>query len=173
MAKFEPAFARLMDEEGVKLSNNPADRGKQTYAGVSRKYHPNWVGWRFVDAGGVPPLDMVRDFYRENYWARIRGDQINSQRVAEALFSQCVNNEDAGIKLMQIVVGVIPDGKVGPKTVAAINNATEHLRISPEDGVLMLYSAAHSKRYHAIGMKDKTQRTFWPGWWARAMRIVK
>ena len=80
MADFEPAFARLMDEEGVKLSNNPADRGKQTYAGVSRKYHPNWVGWRFVDAGGVPPLDMVRDFYRENYWARIRGDQINSQR---------------------------------------------------------------------------------------------
>lgn len=173
MADFEKAFARLMDEEGIKLTNDPVDRGGQTYAGISRKHNPHWVGWKFIDAGDTPPLDMVRDFYREEYWQPIRGDQINSQRVAEVLFSQYANNKVAGVKLMQAVVGVIQDAKVGPKTIAAINAATEQATLPSEDVVLVLYSLAHSKRYHAIGMKDKTQRKYWGGWWARAMRIVK
>ena len=173
MADYEKAFARLMDEEGIKLSNRKADRGGLTYAGISRKYNPTWMGWNYIDAGATPPLDLVRAFYREVYWTMIRGEQINSQRVAEVLFSQCVNNADAGIKIMQRIVGVIADGKVGPKTIAAINRATDQLETAPEDVVLMRYSLAHSARYHAIGMNDKTQRANWPGWWARAMRIVK
>ena len=162
-----------MDEEGIKLTNDPVDRGGQTFAGISRKHHPKWVGWKYIDAGETPPFDLVRDFYREEFWTLVRGDQINSQRVAEVLFSQCVNNEEAGIKLMQKCVGVIADGKVGPKTIAAINAATEQLKLSPEDALLLIYSHVHSARYHAIGMADKSQRRFWPGWWARAMRIVK
>lgn len=173
MADFEKAFARLMDEEGIKLTNDPVDRGGQTYAGISRKHNPKWVGWKFIDAGDTPPLDMVRNFYREEYWQPVRGDQINSQRVAEVLFSQYANNKEAGVKLMQAVVGTIQDAKMGEKTLAAINRMTEHGKLSSEDVVLVLYSLAHSKRYHAIGMKDKTQRKYWPGWWARAMRIVK
>ncbi|MFM7008243.1 MAG: glycosyl hydrolase 108 family protein [Betaproteobacteria bacterium] len=173
MADFEKAFARLMDEEGIKLTSDPVDRGGQTYCGISRKHNPKWVGWKFIDAGDTPPLDMVRDFYREEYWQPIWGDQINSQRVAEVLFSQYVNNKEAGVKLMQKCVGVIADGKVGPKTIAAINSATERMKMEPEDVLLSFYSFAHSARYHAIGMADKTQRRFWPGWWARAMRIVR
>lgn len=173
MASFEKAFSRLMEEEGIKLTNHVADGGKQTYAGVSRKYNPNWTGWKYIDAGATPPLDLVRAFYRDKYWTMIKGEQINSQRVAEVLLSQTVNNEEAGIKLMQRVVGTIPDGVVGHKTVAAINRATEQMRVTPEDAVLMFYSLAHSKRYHEIGMCRKDQRTFWPGWWARALRIVK
>ena len=173
MADYEKAFARLMEEEGINLSNRKADRGGLTFAGISRKYHPKWTGWSYIDVGATPPLDLVRAFYREVYWTMIRGEQINSQRVAEVLFSQCVNNEDAGIKIMQHIVGVIADGKVGQKTVAAINRATELASATPEEVVLMRYSLAHSARYHAIGMNDKTQRANWPGWWARAMRIVK
>ena len=173
MADYEKAFARLMDEEGVKLTDTQHDKGGLTYAGISRKFHPKWEGWQFVDVGSTPPLDLVRAFYRDKYWSMIKGEQINSQRVAEVLFSQTVNNEEAGIKLMQRVVGVIPDGVVGPKTVAAINAASMHLKVTPEDALLMMYSTAHSKRFHEIGMRRKDQRIFWAGWWARALRIIK
>jgi lysozyme family protein len=173
MADFEPAFKRLMEEEGIKLTNDPVDRGGQTFCGISRKYHPDWAGWKMIDRGQTPPLQMVRDFYHAKYWMPIRGNEIKSQRVAEVLFSQFANNQEAGVKLMQRCVGVIPDGQIGPKTIAAINMMTDTMKLPPEDTLLLVYSHAHSARYHAIGMRDKTQRKFWPGWWARAMRIVK
>lgn len=166
MADFERAFARLMEEEGIQLTNDPVDRGGQTYAGISRRFHPHWPGWSFVDRGEVPPTVVVRGFYRDNFWQPMRGEDILHQRVAEVLFSQFANMGDNGIKLMQTCVGVIADGKVGSKTIGAINRADE-------DITLMRYALANVARYHAIGMKDKTQRRFWSGWIARALRIVK
>ncbi len=166
MADFEKAFQRLMDEEGIKLTNDPVDRGGQTYAGISRKHNPKWVGWKFIDAGDTPPLDMVRDFYHQYYWMPVKGDQITSQPVAEALFSQFVNMGANAIKLMQACVNVIQDGKIGPKTLAAINRY-------PEAYLLLMYSHVNIRRYHAIGMKDKTQRVFWPGWIARGLRLAE
>ena len=166
MAYYEPAFARLMKDEGIKLSNNPVDRGKQTYAGISRQFHPYWIVLRFIDAGDVPPLDMVRDFYRVEYWNKITGDSIKSQRVAEALFGQYVNMGANAIKLAQTVVGTIADGKLGQKTLYALNTMDE-------ERFLMMYCIANITRYHAIGMKDKTQRIFWPGWIKRGLSICQ
>lgn len=166
MADFEKAFSRLMEEEGVGLSNHPADKGAQTFAGISRKFHPKWEGWRFVDAGDTPPTQLVRDFYHQYYWMPVKGDQIQSQPVAEALFSQFVNMGANAIKLMQACVNVIQDGKIGPKTLAAINRY-------PEAYLLLMYSHVNIRRYHAIGMKDKTQRVFWPGWVARGLRLAE
>ena len=166
MADFEKAFQRLMGDEGVVLTNDPHDRGKQTFAGISRKFHPNWSGWRDIDNGGVPPMNLVREFYRDNFWTPIRAEEIASQRIAEVLFSQFVNMGANGIKLMQTSLGLIADGKVGPKTMAALKQLDEEV-------VLMRYSLANIARYHAIGMKDKTQRRFWAGWIRRALEIVK
>ena len=166
MADFEKAFQRLMREEGIGLSDNKADKGGQTFAGIARKFHPKWEGWRFVDAGDTPPTQLVRDFYHQYYWMPVKGDQITSQPVAEALFSQFVNMGANAIKLMQACVNVIQDGKIGPKTLAAINRY-------PEAYLLLMYSHVNIRRYHAIGMKDKTQRVFWPGWFRRALSLAE
>lgn len=166
MADFERAFQRLMDDEGIELTNDAADRGGLTYAGVTRKNHPKWAGWKFIDAGSTPPLDLVRELYRTEYWEPVRADQITSQPVAECLFSQFANMGAPAIKLIQACVNVIQDGKVGPKTLTAINRY-------PETYLLMMYALVNIKRYHAIGMKDKTQRKFWPGWIARGLRIAE
>lgn len=173
MAQFEKAFERLMKDEGVILTRDPIDRGGETFAGISRKFHPRWSGWQMVDRGETPPLDLVRGFYREAYWEPIRADQIRSQRVAEVLFGQYVNMGANGIKLMQTTIGVIADGKVGAKTLAALNAACDIHIISPEETLLSVFSIANTTRYHAIGMRDKTQRRFWPGWIKRAISIVK
>ena len=69
------------------------------------------------------------------------------------------------IKLAQTVAGVIADGRIGPKTLEAINKMT------PERFLDKLCIAMVA-RYYAIGMKDKTQRVWWPGWFGRALRIA-
>ena len=114
MADFEKAFQRLMHEEGLVLSDHPADKGGQTYAGIARKFHPDWTGWKYVDAGTTPPTQLVRDFYHVEYWMPVKGDQITDQKVATVLFGQYVNMGGNAIKLVQAAVGVIADGKLGP-----------------------------------------------------------
>lgn len=165
MADFEQAFKYLMDEEGIKLSDSKADRGGQTYAGVSRKFHPGWVGWRYIDSGQTPPTQIVRDFYHAEYWMPIRGDEIKSQRIASVLLSQFANMGISAIKLAQAVAKVIQDGKIGAKTLSAINGMDE-------ERFLDKLAIAMTARYYAIGMRDKSQREWWPGWLGRALRIA-
>lgn len=165
MADFEQAFQLLMKEEGISLSNHPNDRGGQTFAGIARKFHPTWNGWRWIDEGDKPPTQLVRDFYHTHFWFPAKCDQVTDQRVAEVIFSQYVNMGEAALKLAQAVVGVVADGKMGPKTLAAIN-AFDPARFCDR------YALAMIARYLAIGLKDKTQRVFWPGWLARALRIA-
>lgn len=165
MADFEPAFQMLMREESITLTNHPKDKGGMTYAGISRKFHPAWLGWKFVDAGDTPPTQMVRDFYHVEYWMSVKADQINDQRVATALFSQYVNMGVEAVKLAQNVANVVPDGKVGQKTLAAINDLDA-------ERFLDKFCIAMMARYLAIGMRDKTQRVWWPGWFNRALRVA-
>lgn len=165
MADFEQAFSHLIDEEGVGLSNLKNDRGGQTFAGIARKFHPEWEGWQFVDAGETPPTQLVRLFYHAEYWKPIQGDQIASQRIADVLFSQYVNMGANAIKLTQKVLGAIADGKAGPKTLELLN-------AFDEERFLDKFALATLARYYAIGMKDKTQRDFWPGWFGRGLRVA-
>lgn len=165
MADFETAFQRLMEDEGFVLSDNKADKGGQTFAGIARKFHPDWTGWKFIDAGDTPPTQLVRDFYHVEYWIPVKGDQINDQKVATVLFSQFVNMGANAIKLVQAAVGVIADGKLGTKSLAAINEA-DPARLLDKLCIAMV------ARYYAIGMKDKTQRVWWPGWIGRALRVA-
>lgn len=166
MADFEQAFQRLMRDEGVVLTDTPNDKGGLTFCGISRKFHPKWSGWRDIDVGSTPSIDLVRSFYRETFWEPIRAQDMIHQRVAEVVFSQFVNMGSNGIKLMQTTLGLVADGVVGTKTISALNRGDEEL-------FLMRYSLTNVARYHAIGMKDKTQRRFWPGWIKRALDICK
>ena len=154
-----------MKDEGLVLSDHKADKGGQTYAGISRRFHPKWEGWKYIDAGETPPTELVRSFYRVTFWAQVEGDEITDQKVATVLFGQYVNMGGNAIKLAQTVVGVIADGSIGPKTLEAIN------QMGPERFLDKLCIAMVA-RYYAIGMKDKTQRTWWPGWIGRALRIA-
>lgn len=165
MADFLQAFERTFNEEGgMKLTNLNADRGGQTFAGISRRNHPGWEGWKLIDRGETPPERMVRDFYRVEFWDLLKGDQINIQEVAFSLFDFAVNaGPVTSVKLLQIAAGVQADGKMGPKTLGAINGTDPHL-------LLALFALAKISRYHEICRKDKTQRQFLMGWVGRALR---
>lgn len=165
MAEFLPAFERMIvNEGGYVLHTVAGDRGGMTYAGIARNFHPSWQGWKVIDQGETPPAELVRQFYRSNFWAPLRLDDVEHQEVAGNLFDFGVN---AGLgtaaKLAQLVVGVTPDGKVGAKTLSALN------AIDP-DLFVARYALAKIARYRDIVVKNRTQQRFLVGWLNRALK---
>ena len=45
---FKKALEHTLKREGC-YANHGKDRGKETYKGISRKYHPKWPGWELID----------------------------------------------------------------------------------------------------------------------------
>jgi lysozyme family protein len=162
---FETAYDKMIQDEGGYILHKIAgDTGGQTYAGIARNKNPNWPGWEFVDRGETPPTQMVRDFYRVNYWNAIQGDKLNPI-VASSIFNFAVN---AGVsvasKLAQICVKTAPDGVIGIRSVEALN------RIDPELFVAS-YALAKIARYRDIVMRDRSQIKFLLGWLNRALKL--
>jgi len=169
MADFAPAFEKMIhDEGGYQLTDIPGDRGGQTYAGIARKPNPDWAGWAFIDRkdfGSATPL--VREFYKTNFWDRVRGDEIKEQAIAETIFNFAVNTGiGVASKLAQVIVGVAPDGSIGAKTI-------ERLNICTPEKFVPTYALAKIQRYAAICNKDRSQSKFLLGWINRTLQGLK
>jgi lysozyme family protein len=119
MADFLKSYNKLEIYEGV-YSNNPVDKGGETFRGISRPYHPDWKGWELIDAakdgdnfyndllGSSELADMVKNFYRENYWNSFRGDDLFSQLIADELLEITVNlGLPDGIEIIQSVINLL------------------------------------------------------------------
>ena len=164
MADFTDAFNHVMAIEKWELTNDPADLGGQTYAGISRKNWPKWGGWQDIDGGRTPDPRKVVDFYRDGFWSVIRGDAITSQKVAISLFSFAINAGDGvAIKLAQSVSGVKADGIIGKDTLIALNSMDTDL-------FLARYGLAKIARYRDICAKRPEQRRFIMGWINRTLK---
>jgi len=169
MADFAPAFEKMLhDEGGMQLTNIPGDRGGMTYAGIARNANPDWKGWQFIDLkdfGSATPL--VREFYKSNFWDRVRGDELTNQAIAETIFNFAVNT-GVGVasKLAQLIVGTTPDGAIGAKTV-------ERLNICTAEKFLPAYALAKISRYAQICNKDRSQSKFLLGWINRTLAGLK
>ena len=164
MADFLPAYeAMIRNEGGYVLHNVPGDRGGMTYAGIARNMNPQWEGWALIDRGEQVPAHMVREFYKANYWAPIRGDELQHQSTAQAIFDFHVNAGAVARKLAQLVVGATPDGVIGAKTAAALN-------AYDPDKFVLAYALAKIARYRDIVTRDRTQGKFLLGWINRTLQ---
>lgn len=167
MTAFDAAFERMiMNEGGYRLTNVANDRGGQTYAGIARNFHPNWAGWRYIDANDLGNLDLsrlVREFYKEQFWDKVSGDAIERPAIAETIFDFAVNaGVSTAVKLAQIVVEAMPDGRIGPATLAKLN--------AMDDTFVLRYALAKVARYAQICNKDRTQSKFLLGWINRTIK---
>jgi len=170
MADFDPAFQKVLhDEGGFKLTDIPGDRGGMTYAGIARNANPDWPGWNLVDHKefGEVLTDMVRKFYKFNFWDRIRGDDLTNQSVAENIFNFSVNTGlGVAAKLAQLIVGTAPDGAIGPATIEKLNSVDA-------EAFKKAYALAKIARYADICNKNKTQSKFLLGWINRTLLGLK
>lgn len=130
MNAFDIAFGVTVDFEGA-LSNDPGDSGGITKYGISHASYPT------IDIGALT-LDQAKAIYRRDYWRPIGGDSLPLV-VACVVFDAAVNNGVASAcRWLQIAVGVVPDGIVGPQTLAAVAAADP----------VTIASAVHAVRAH-------------------------
>jgi lysozyme family protein len=174
MADFTRAFQLVIANEGGYV-NDPDDPGGETYKGVARKIFSKWEGWTKIDLlkrqPGFPGnLDKdvelqhdVEEFFRVNFWDKINGDQIASQKMAESIFDFGVN---AGVgtsaALAQMVVSADVDGVIGKNTVAKLN-------VFIPEHFLAAFTVAKIARYINIVKKRPASRKYFYGWICRAL----
>lgn len=141
MANFNKAFTKVIKTEGGYV-NDPNDKGGETYLGISRRAHPDSEIWKYIDEiktnlnskftntqlTNLIKKDnrvetLVKDIYKKNYWDKVRGDEIISQKVAEQLFDMSVNSGvSRGIRLMCNVINCITVTTATDNFIKAINN---------------------------------------------------
>jgi len=120
-AAFGVAVDYVLRREGV-LSDHAKDPGGLTKYGIAKAYHPN------VDIANLT-VEGALAIYKEEYWTRWHCEEMPAM-WAIAIFDGVVNQppyttspepvEDGVIEMMQRTMRLLPDGKVGPKTIAAL-----------------------------------------------------
>lgn len=148
---FEEAFQRVVGHEGGYV-NDPADRGGETKFGISKRAYPalNIAALTLADA---------RAIYRRDYWDLCRCD-LMPEPLAFAVFDLAVNaGRHAATKDLQLALGLIPDGVLGPDTLAALH-ACDGLRTPV--------------KVHASGLERRTNAPTGPqhgrGWTRRVVQ---
>lgn len=168
MSDFINSFNNLMrDEGGFTLHKVKGDTGGLTYAGISKKHHPDWKGWNFIEKDPNILHEAVTDFYKENYWDRIKADKYDDFEVKNIIFNFAVNTGcRTAIKLLQKVLRTNVDGLIGPITIKALN------KMNPEIFCLK-YTIEKIIRYTAICNKNPVQKKFLLGWINRSLRCLE
>lgn len=186
MANFKIAYQKTMGHEGGYVSD-PDDRGGETYCGISRRWHPGWPGWSIVDAHKESPgfpgclkdiselPEMVKDFYRSEFWDKVAGGEMFSQRIADELFDTAVNMspKDAGKFLQRslnclnrnasLYPDLVIDGSIGPATLRVMSG------IDQDDAELLygMMNVLQGMHYIEEMESDNTQEKYCRGWFKR------
>jgi lysozyme family protein len=117
---WDACFTMVLKHEGG-FVNHPKDPGGMTNLGVTRK---NWELYldhdvTEADMRALTP-EMVKPFYKKNYWDRIRGDDLPSG-VDYAAYDLAVNSGTGrAAKYLQRIAGVAEDAVIGPRSLEAI-----------------------------------------------------
>lgn len=137
--------------------NIPEDRGGETKFGVAQRANPE-ISIRDLTWEGA------KDVYFRKYWLEGNCDQL-SPRLAIMHFDGCVNHGvNRANRFLQQAVGANPDGIIGPRTLAAINQ---------EDPLAICATIADLRFafYHRIVERNPSQQMFLRGWLARITEI--
>lgn len=154
---FATALSYTLGFEGG-VSNDAVDRGGLTKWGVTQRSYDRYRT-RMAQAT-QPVTEMTQEemgsIYREDYWNEIRGDELPDP-LADLMFDMAVNSgPDDAIKALQRALGVVVDGALGPKTLAAVHAAGSALPLE-----FLKQRGAH---YRDIIVADPSQVHFLAGW---------
>jgi lysozyme family protein len=154
---FESAFAHVVGIEG-RYSNHPADNGGETMYGIT-------IAVARAAGYTAPmkdmPLIVAQQIYRTRYWDAMKCDHLTF-KLAEFMFDMAVNSGvGAAAKALQKAIGVLPDGEIGPKTLAALRNK------DPDD-IVRLAFVTRAKIFAHHPDRD----AFENGWFARLFDVT-
>lgn len=181
MADFLKSYNNYVKPVEGGYSYIKADKGGETYAGISRRYHPTWPGWDFIDKQQKPIAwnkkyseltPLVNQFYEKMYTDN-NFHKIKNQAVADILFDWFVNSGYAAVntrapetfgvdEILNNRFGFkLPiDSQFDSKTIDAIN-ATDPVKLHTE------IKKERKNYYNFLLSKDPSQLVFAKGWLAR------
>ena len=165
---FDRCLARILVYEGGN-DDDPRDPGGRTSRGIIQREYDRYLVrhglgavvasrdvWKASDAD-------VRQIYRENYWDRMRCEELPSG-IDITVFDGGVNSGVAQqAKWAQRACNIKVDGDFGPATVLALTSANDNDALIGE----ML------KRRLAMLQSLKTWKVFGKGWAARVSNVLK
>lgn len=167
MANFDEAVIAVLDNEKG-FVDHPLDRGGPTNYGITQATLSRYLKRpATVDDVKLMPLSTARAIYRAEYWQAIKGDDIQSQEVANYCLDMAVlRGVGAAPKAIQTVLGVSADGAIGPKTIAALN------AYKPSRFLLDFYRVC-SRAFVNIVVANSPQVVFLNGWLNRLDRMYE
>lgn len=157
---FEHCLRLTLAYEGGYV-DHPADPGGATNLGIPRRTLSRYRG-RPVRKAEVRALSLqeAAAIYRKYYWDAVRGDEVPAG-VDAALFDHAVNSgTGAAIRTLQKALRIEADGRFGPATLAAIEDA------SPRQLIRDLLA-----RRTSFLTRLRTFRIFGRGWMRRVKAI--
>lgn len=162
MADFKRYAQKLIQLEGG-YTNHPDDQGGPTNQGVTLNTYKSYCGQEktIKDLRNMS-YGIWCDIMKDMYWDKCLADDIDNQSVAEILVDWCVNSGLVGLRKVQEIVGVKPDGIAGPKTLAAINGADAKELF---DRIM----AARRQFFVNIVKRNPNQKVFINGWMNRLL----
>ncbi|NDB68403.1 MAG: hypothetical protein EB015_10455 [Methylocystaceae bacterium] len=117
---YPQALKQVLKYEGGYV-DHPKDPGGPTNKGITQAVYDSWQKSQNLPTQSVRNISdaTVAAIYKQQYWDRIRGDDLPSG-VDFAVFDYAVNSGvSRAAKTLQNIVGVTPDGQIGPATIQA------------------------------------------------------
>ena len=167
----------LIEREGG-FVNHPADRGGPTRYGITEAVAR---AHGYSGAMAMLPRDEAVAIYRRLYWLRPRLDEIarRAPEVAAELFDTGANMCPAvAITFLQRALtalnrngrdypDLVPDGRAGPRTIAALDGFLEARGRSAGQAVLLrTLEALQGERYLRLAERRPANEAFLYGWLA-------
>ena len=157
MSRFEECLKRILKHEGGYV-NDPLDSGGRTNLGVTQRVWEEFVGHPVTEADmkALTP-EKIAPMYKLKYW-NPSYCEVLPKGLDYVVFDFAVNaGTGRSVKTLQQAIGCVADGVIGPKTMAAINDA------NPKD-LITKFSDARADFYQGIVTRKPDQARFIKGW---------
>jgi len=157
---FEKSLSHLQRIEGM-YCNDPLDKGKETYCGVTKRYYPDWDGWKILDCDISPEnkqtiMSVLTYRLYKNMWDANNFGAISDSTKAKYLFEFYVHTPHKFYN----VINHFSKGKSGWKTgIDSISARYINTSLSMED--VRKERIAH---FFQIIENDSSQTRFIRGW---------
>lgn len=149
---FTQAVQIIFELEGGYV-NDPHDRGGETKWGISKRQYPTLDIANLTKAGAA-------DIYLRDYWVPTRCDELPAH-LRLPVFDCAVNQGvETAAKILQGLVGVAQDGRMGPVTLAAVRSYRGDLRHH--------YHAKRTAAYVSYKQFDR----YGKGWLHRLVKVA-
>lgn len=165
-SNFTTSLMITLFEEGG-WADDPRDSGGATMRGITQKTYASWLG-RAVTKGELQaiPQQHLTAIYKGEYWNGCGANMVPGG-FDMMLFDFAVNaGPSAAVKTLQLLIGALPDGKFGPKTLATLQ---QQIVLKGAGPLIRRYSKCRQEFYRKL----KKFSVFGNNWVARTKRVTE